>query len=146
MLKAKTHFDLGRTMSQSAFATMRHYSMFPPLGEGRMAKKTKKLSAVTWNTVRKLALALPGTEESTSYGTPAIKVKGKLFVRLREEQDVIVVRIEPSDRDMRIKTDSGAFFVTDHYVQFPYKLVRLSAVKPDDLAELLQDAWRLVAP
>src|SRR4051794_9099622 len=111
-----------------------------------MANDAKKPKATSWATVRKLALALPGTEESTSYGTPAIKVKGKLFVRLREERDVIVVRIEPFDRAMRIKADSAAFFVTDHYVHFPYMLVRLPAVKPDDLAELLQDAWRLVAP
>jgi hypothetical protein len=120
--------------------------MMPPLSEGKMAKDPKKPKAISWNTVRKLALALPGTVESTSYGTPAIKVKGKLFVRLREERDVIVVRIEPSDRAMRIQADSGAFFVTDHYVHFPYMLIRLPAVKLDDLTELLQDAWRLVAP
>jgi hypothetical protein len=118
----------------------------PLLSEGRMAKDPKKPRAISWATVRKLALALPDTEESTSYGTPAIKVKGKLFVRLREERDEIVVRIEPSDRAMRIQADSGAFFVTDHYVHFPYMLIRLPTVKRDDLEELLQDAWRLVAP
>jgi hypothetical protein len=35
---------------------------------------------VTWETVRQLALALPGVEEGTSYGTPALKVRGKLLV------------------------------------------------------------------
>jgi hypothetical protein len=42
--------------------------------------------------------------------------------------------------------DPDAFFVTEHYSPFPYMLVRLSAVAKDDLAELLTDAWRLVAP
>jgi hypothetical protein len=106
----------------------------------------KKPKAVTWETVRDFALALPDAEESTSYGTPAVKVRGKLFVRLREEGDSIVVRIDLADRAMRIEADPSAFFVTDHYVAFPYMLIRLSAVKPNDLTELLRDAWRLVAP
>jgi hypothetical protein len=82
---------------------------------------------------------------STSYRTPAIKVGGKLFVRLREEGDIIVARIEPNDRAMRMAADPDAFFVTDHYAPFPYMLVRLSAVAKDDLADLLADAWRHVA-
>jgi hypothetical protein len=72
---------------------------------------------VTWATVRKLALALPGAEESTSYGTPAVKVKGKLFVRLREEGGVIVIRIDRADRDMRLAADPKVFFFTDHFYQ-----------------------------
>jgi hypothetical protein len=111
-----------------------------------MAQRKRRKSVINWNTVRKLGLALPETEESTSYGTPALKVNGKLFVRLREEGDIIVVRIELSHRAMRMAADPTTFFVTDHYVPYPYKLVRLSVVNKDDLAELLQDAWRLVAP
>ena len=109
-------------------------------------RRKMKSSPVTWDTVREICLALPGTEESTSYGTPALKVRRKLFVRLREEGDVIVVRIELNDRAMRIAADPDAFFVTDHYVPYPYILVRLSAVAKSDLSELLTDAWRLVAP
>jgi hypothetical protein len=111
-----------------------------------MSERRKKSKAVSWATVREIALALPGAEESTSYQTPAMKVRGKLFVRLREEGDVIVVRIEPNERAMRMAADPHAFFVTEHYAHFPYMLVRLSAVAKDDLAELLSDAWRLVAP
>jgi hypothetical protein len=108
-------------------------------------ERPKKSKPVTWATVRKLALALPDTEESTSYGTPAIKVQGRLFVRLREEKDVVVVRIDQSDRAMRMEADPEAFFVTDHYVPYPYMLIRLSKVSLVDLKELLHDAWQLVA-
>jgi hypothetical protein len=44
-----------------------------------------KKSRVTYDTVRRIALDLPQVEEGTSYGTPALKVKGKLIVRLRED-------------------------------------------------------------
>lgn len=102
--------------------------------------------SITWETVRELALALPGSEESTSYGTPAFKVRGKLFVRLRPEGDAVVVRIDKDERTMRMRADPNAFYLTDHYAPYPWMLVRLAAVRQDDLAELLEDAWRLQAP
>ena len=105
-----------------------------------------KSKALTWETVRSIARGFPGTEEGTSYGTPAFKVAGKLFVRLREEGDIIVVRIDEADRTMRMQADPKAFFITDHYAPYPWMLVRLSAVSRDDLADLLLDAWRLQAP
>jgi hypothetical protein len=112
-----------------------------------MAQKRRLNSrAACWKDVCELALALPEVEESTSYGTPAFKVRGKLFVRLKEDGESIVVRIEEADRALRLQADPKAFYITDHYVAYPWMLVRLSAVAQDDLAELLRDAWRLQAP
>jgi hypothetical protein len=115
--------------------------------EDRMPKDKKQSAArkITWNTVRELALALPDTEESTSYRTPAIKFRGKMFVRLKEDGETIVVTITLSDRAMRLEADPDVFFVTEHYRPFPYVLVRLSVVTKRDLKELLADAWKLVA-
>jgi hypothetical protein len=96
--------------------------------------------------VRQLALALPGVEEGTSYGTPAFKVRGKLFVRLKEDGESIVVRIDEADRAMRLQADTGAFYITDHYANYPWMLIRLPAVAQDDLADLLREAWALQAP
>ena len=112
-----------------------------------MAQKRRLNSrATSWKDVCELALALPEVEESTSYGTPAFKVRGKLFVRLKEDGESIVVRIEEADRALRLQADPKAFYITDHYVAYPWMLVRLSAVAQGDLAELLRDAWRLRAP
>jgi hypothetical protein len=102
--------------------------------------------AVTWETVRELARTLPEAEEGTSYGTPAFKVRGKLFVRLHQSGDSIVVRIDDGERAMRMRADPHAFYMTDHYVGYPWMLVRLSAVHRDDLADILADSWRLRAP
>ena len=38
------------------------------------------------------------------------------------------------------------FFSTPHYDGYPYVLVRLDKVGPRQLAELLEDAWRIRAP
>ena len=48
------------------------------------------------------------------------------------------------ERAVRIEADPDVFFVTDHYVPYPYVLVRLAKVTRTDLRELLQDAWRMM--
>jgi hypothetical protein len=69
--------------------------------------------------------------------------RGKLFVRLKEDGESIVVRIEEPDRVLRLQADPTAFYITDHYAGYPWMLVRLSAVAQDDLADLIHDAWRI---
>ena len=101
---------------------------------------------VTFETVRQLAQALPGTEEGTSYGTPAFRVKGKLFIRLREDGDSLVVRVDHHERELLMAANPKAFFITDHYRDYPMMLVRLSTVRLAELRALLEDSWRRVAP
>ena len=60
-------------------------------------RNDKKVAAL-WQTVRRLVLDLPGTEEGTSYGTPAFRVRGKLFVRLHQSGHSIVVMIDLQER------------------------------------------------
>jgi hypothetical protein len=110
----------------------------------RKSRPTKK--QVPLETVRRLALAFPGVEEGTSYGTTAFKVRGKLLARLREDGESLVVRIDFDTRDLLIETDPEAFYITDHYRGYPAILVRLSRVHPDALRDLLEEAWRRVAP
>jgi len=103
-------------------------------------------SGVTFDTVRQIAGALPGVEEGTSYGTPALRVRGKFFVRLREDGESLVVKVGHDERDMLLAADPKVFFITDHYVGYPAVLVRLSVIDADLLRSVLEDAWRRVAP
>jgi hypothetical protein len=98
---------------------------------------------VTFDTVREMGLAMPGTEVSTSYGTPALKVRGQLIVRLQENPDTLVVRTEMEARDELLAADPDTYFITDHYLKYPWILVRLSRIHPDALRDLLLTAWRL---
>lgn len=97
-------------------------------------------------TAREIARMLPGVEESTSYGTPALKVKGKLFARLKEDGETLVVKVALEARDALVAARPGVFFVTDHYRAYPFMLVRLATVKRAELAQLLEDAWSMTAP
>lgn len=101
-----------------------------------------KRSAVTYDTVRKLGLKLPDAVESTSYGTPALKVKGKLFVRLHQDLDKIVVAMPFDRRDEMMAADPETYFITDHYREYPWILVSLARVRADALPDLLNLAYR----
>jgi hypothetical protein len=116
-----------------------------------MSKKPKPKSpartgAVTFETVRELALALPKAEEGTSYGTPGFKVAGTLFARFHQDGESLVVKIDKDERSLRMKVEPETYYITDHYLNYPWILVRVALVDPDDLRDLLEDAWRLSAP
>jgi hypothetical protein len=100
----------------------------------------KRSQTISYDTVRRMALTFPNVEESTSYGTPALKVKGKLFVRWRNEEDpdTIVLKMPFEQREELMAGDPETYFITDHYRNYPWVLVRLSKVHPDALHELLQ--------
>ena len=103
-------------------------------------------AAVTFEHVRATALTFPGVEDGTSYGTPALKVRGKLLVRLHQSIDCFVLRTDFLDRQIMMQSAPGAFFITDHYRDYPWVLVRFSAVEARELPSLIERAWRLVAP
>ncbi len=109
-------------------------------------KRARKAKGATWETVRELASALPEAEESTSYGTPAFKVRGKLFVRFHQSGESVVILISIEEREALMKLNPETFYITDHYACWPYMLVRLSTVEKDDLRKLITESWRRAAP
>ncbi len=118
----------------------------PAAKESAAKKSAVKAPKVSFATVRAIARLLPGVEESTSYGAPALKVKGKLFARLKEDGETLVVKVALEARDALVAARPGAFFVTDHYRAYPFMLVRLATVERAELAQLLEDAWSMTAP
>jgi hypothetical protein len=98
-------------------------------------------------TVRRIALALPEAEEGTAYGTPAWRVRKKLFARMREDGVNLVVKTDPGEREILMSAEPEVFHITDHYAPYPaYVLVRLAAIDAGELREVLTDSWRTVAP
>src|SRR5216683_2802718 len=81
----------------------------------RAAKKDGR-KEVSFDTVREMGLALPDVDEGTVYGSPALKVRGKMFACLAV-----------------------------HRSAEPDTLVRLTRVHPDALRDLLLMAWHFVS-
>lgn len=99
--------------------------------------------------VRRMGLALPEVEEGTAYGSPALNVRGKMFACLAihrsAEPNTLVVRIDIDQRDELITEQPKAYYLTDHYVNYPCVLVRLTRIRQDALRDLLLMGWRFMS-
>ena len=110
--------------------------------------------------VRRIALSLPGTEETPGHFAFSVRNKGKLkgFVWVWLERvtpkkarvpqpKVIAVRVANLyDKDFLLGLNPEKFFTEPHYDGFPAVLVRLAAVTARELRPILTETWRCLAP
>ncbi|XYH95785.1 MmcQ/YjbR family DNA-binding protein [Sorangium sp. So ce1128] len=102
---------------------------------------------MNWEQLCKLGLALPEVVEDVWFRTPALKVRGKSFVRLKEDGQSVVFLLESVDeQEFLIETQPDIYFITDHYRGYPAVLARLSALRAPECRMRLERAWRLKAP
>lgn len=101
----------------------------------------------TWDDVVAIAKDLPEVEESTWFRTPSLKVAGKGFARLRTEAEGgLVLMCELTEKEALLASGDPAFYTTPHYDGYGAILVDLDRVDPEQLTELVEEAWRLKAP
>jgi hypothetical protein len=107
--------------------------------------------------VRRLALALPRVQDDSKPERLAFSVHGRGFAwtyMVREQPrkprrpqlEVLAVRCDLERKEMLIEAAPDRFFDDDHYRGYPAVLVRLEVVDEAELAGLLDQAWRNVAP
>lgn len=103
---------------------------------------------MNWDDAVRLAVAeLPEVEVATSYGTPALKVRGKLLTRYRPEDDSLTLHdVPPDEREMLIAADPAVFHTTPHYRDYPIVLARLAKIPSEVLLRFLERRWRGIAP
>lgn len=100
---------------------------------------------MTFERVRKIALALDGVEEGLSYRTPAFRIRGQLFARLRDDINALVVRTTFNERDDLIREDPDVFFLLDHYLKYQWVLVHLDTVSVPVMRKALNRAHQLAS-
>ena len=115
----------------------------------------------TWDEVARLALALPETEEATSYGNTAWKVRGRSFVWERPFSKADLKRLdgpEPEgpilaayvddleEKEAVLAANPGVMFTIEHFNGFPAVLILLERVGSETLQATIIDAWLARAP
>jgi hypothetical protein len=115
----------------------------------------------SWDDVRRFALALPETSERESRGLRQWQVKDKLVVWERPlrradlealgddapDGPILGVRVEHlGAKEALLADDPDVFFTTPHFDGYPAVLVRLDRIAPEDLEELIVEAWLVRAP
>lgn len=101
--------------------------------------------AFAFDRLKRAAAHLPEVEESTAYGTPSLKVRGKGFTRIKDAETVVVM-VALDEKEMLLEAAPDIYFETDHYKGWPAMLVRIDAIPDDELSHRLTKAWLLKAP
>lgn len=102
---------------------------------------------MTWKQLSKLGRSLPEVMEDFWFRTPALKVLGKSFVRLKEDGRTVVFLLESIDeQEILIEARPSVFYITDHYRGYPAVLARLAALSVSEARLRLERAWRVKAP
>lgn len=113
-----------------------------------------------WDDVERSATALPGVEDGSTYGHRGWKVGGKAFAWRRPlgkkdradlgdaapEGEILAVLVEDLGEKEAILASPGPWFTTPHFAGHPSVLVRLDDATPEQIDELVLDAWRATAP
>jgi hypothetical protein len=114
-----------------------------------------------WDDVRRLALALPDTDEQPSHGHAAWRVHGKLFALERPLRPgdrhelgdqaptgaILGARVEHlATKEALLADDPSVYFTTSHFDGYAMILVVLARIGLAELEELLVEAWLSRAP
>src|SRR5947199_9131166 len=93
--------------------------------------------------VRRLALSLPETIESSHFSRPDFRVHNKIFATLPPDGQTVVLRLAPANVDALISADPTAFW---NEWRGRWLGIRLDRVALPVLRDPIADAWRTGAP
>jgi hypothetical protein len=114
----------------------------------KRASSTPRVAKDFFDRVRRFGLQLPDVEEATSWGVPALKVRGKMFACIptnkQAEPESVVFRLSFTERDLRLDAEPDRYYLKPHYVNYPCVLARVKRLSDAALKELLETSWRFV--
>jgi hypothetical protein len=115
---------------------------------GKRAPSAPRTTKDYFARVRRLGLELADVEEATSWGAPALKVRGKMFACVptnkQAEPESVVFRLSFVERDLRLDAEPNHYYLKPHYVNYPCVLARVQRLSDGALKELLETSWRFV--
>jgi hypothetical protein len=99
--------------------------------------------------VEAIGRTLPDVEVTTAWGSPALKVRGRMFVCIAShksaEPNTLVVMMDFAGRDALLEDDPATYYLKEHYVNYPCILVRLARTRKDALRDLVIGAHRFMS-
>jgi hypothetical protein len=109
----------------------------------------RRRTGLTFDDVRRMSADLPGVEEGTAWGVPALKLRGRFFACMAShssaEPNTLVVRLDFDQRDALVADAPETYYLRPHYVGHESVLVRLSRIDREALRDLLHASWRFVS-
>lgn len=102
----------------------------------------------SWERARDFALSLRGTELSTSYGAPAVKVaaNGRAFLYPGREADTsFAVEIDLETVELLLASEPETYWQSPHYQGWPAVLVRHDSADPERVRSVIRQACEQAA-
>jgi hypothetical protein len=100
---------------------------------------------MTIATAMKVGAALPDVEQTTTWGAPTLKVRGRMMackaINKQAEPNTLAVCLPIPQREELIAADPATYYVKPHYEEYPCVLVRLSQIHADALRDLMRMGW-----
>jgi len=96
-------------------------------------------------TVRRLALSFPEAVELPHWGNPSYRVGKRIFATLGEYEGQAVLKIPVDEQEVLLEAMPDVF-VVNAWSKQGWLGVRLEAIEADLFEDLLERAWRSVAP
>ena len=98
-----------------------------------------------FDAVRAIGRTLPDVEETTTWGAPTLKVRGRMMackaINKQAEPNTLAVCLPIPQREELIAADPATYYVKPHYEEYPCVLVRLSQIHADALRDLMRMGW-----
>lgn len=101
---------------------------------------------MTPDEVRALALALPEAEERETWDEATFRVRDKIFLTMGPSGETASVKAAALDQSALVDRDPATFAIAPYTGRFGWVSVQLARVDPDEMADLILEAWRRTAP
>jgi hypothetical protein len=97
-------------------------------------------------TVRKLALSFPEAEERETWGEATFRVRNKIFMMLGADGKRASVKGTREEQAALVAENPDTFYRPEYVGVHGWVGIVLARVDPDEMRELVTEAWRMTAP
>jgi predicted DNA-binding protein (MmcQ/YjbR family) len=94
--------------------------------------------------IRKLALALPGVEEKSHFGSPSFRFEGRIFIQISDKKNEAIFKLSPMHQEILFDTRPDAF-KPEVWGKIRWSRLMLDAIATNELSELVREAYEQVA-
>ncbi|MFJ3215115.1 MmcQ/YjbR family DNA-binding protein [Kitasatospora sp. NPDC086801] len=101
---------------------------------------------VTFEEFRAMALALPEAAQEPTWEIETLRIRGRIFAMGAPGGRSVTVKASPEDQTELLAAEPEVFSSAPYVGRHGWVSVRLDLVDPEELRDLVVEAWRRTAP
>lgn len=102
---------------------------------------------MTVQQIRRIAMSLPRTHEALVHDRVKFRVGQIVYLALSRDETIMGFAFPKEEREALVASDPERFLMpSGSDLRFHWVQARLAALDPDELRELVVEAWRMCVP